>query len=313
MEYCIAIDAGGTKTESVLIDRAGHILERMISLGCNPMDCGSEETRLYIRGLIEKMESKAPGNVKAVYGGIAGLNRINAGLQEYLRSVLDIEYVRMEVDGFSMISAALGHVDGCGMVCGTGSGLSIRIDGKMISTIGGYGYLIDTGGSGFSLAQAGLKEAFRYLDGRGPYTILVETMAEAVGKDLNDAIEEIYQGGRSFIASLAHVVFEGAKEQDSICCKILDQGAESLAELTRSAARYFNKEFSVVMNGGILKAYPSYADAVIRKASPQARMIYGEHPPIYGGCVEALYDCGETAFEEIEANFMEDYLSVLEK
>ena len=38
MEYFIAIDGGGTKTESVLMDGNGHILQYNIRRGCNPFN-----------------------------------------------------------------------------------------------------------------------------------------------------------------------------------------------------------------------------------------------------------------------------------
>ena len=40
MGYFIALDAGGTKTETLLLDESGRILLRDISLGCNAMDMG---------------------------------------------------------------------------------------------------------------------------------------------------------------------------------------------------------------------------------------------------------------------------------
>lgn len=43
MGYFIALDAGGTKTETLLLDESGRILLRDISLGCNAMDMGLEE------------------------------------------------------------------------------------------------------------------------------------------------------------------------------------------------------------------------------------------------------------------------------
>lgn len=307
MKYYIAIDGGGTKTESVLIDENGHILQYTVRRGCNPMDYGTEDTYSHVCAVVEELIEKTPGPVAGLYAGIAGLNRIQVDLKTCLSKRFSLGKIRAEADGFSMISGALGHVDGCGMVCGTGSSLFIRREGKPHRDVGGLGYLIDTGGSGFELARDGLKAAYRYLDGRGAYTVLADSMAEALGKDLYSAFQDIYRGGRSFIASLAHVVFEGASTGDEICMELLDKGARSLADLTIAAARYFESDFTVVMNGGILKAYPNYVEAIQRKASPQAHMIYGDTPPVYGGCVEALWDCGILASDKLRGCFMEDY------
>ena len=45
MKYCIAIDGGGTKTESVLFDETGHILLRHIGNAGIATDLGAEEAR----------------------------------------------------------------------------------------------------------------------------------------------------------------------------------------------------------------------------------------------------------------------------
>lgn len=307
MGYYMAIDAGGTKTEAVLIDDKGHLVRRLVRRGCNPMDYGIEDTYAGIFDIVKEMADGVPEKIQALYGGIAGLNRIRMDLESYLAVRFPVEHIRMEADGFSIISGMLGHADGCGMVCGTGSSLFIRIEGKPPADVGGLGYLIDTGGSGFELARDGLKEAYRYLDGRGPYTLLADLLEKALGKDLRSAFQDLYRGGRTFIASLAHVVFEGAEQNDETSRRILDEGAERLAELTFAAAHHFEGRFNVVMNGGILKAYPNYAKAVKEKAASQANMICSEVPPVYGGCVEALWDCGITASEEMRQVFMEDY------
>lgn len=307
MEYYIGMDAGGTKTESVLFDETGHILRRTVQPGCNPMDIGVDGTRSRVLAAAQELAACAPGPVRALYGGIAGLDRVDVELDPYLDQHLRVARIRTEDDGFSLISGTLGHVDGCGMVCGTGSSLFARIAGKPQVHIGGLGYLIDTGGSGFELGRDALKAAYRYLDGRGERTLLAELLTKEFGKDPRKALLDIYSGGRPFIASLAHLVFDGLSLGDGLCRQIVEQGAASLAELTVAAAHHFQGAFSVVMSGGIFTAYPHYADLVRRLASPRARMVLAQVPPVYGAAVEALWDSGVAASEEHRRQFMADY------
>lgn len=307
MNYYIGIDAGGTKTESVLVDETGHILLRTIRRGCNPMDMGIQPVLDHIRAVVNELIAAAPGPVVSLYGGIAGLDRIDVGMDSFLSEFWPDMKIRTEDDGFNLISGTLGHVDGCGMVCGTGSSLFARINGKPALHIGGLGYLIDTGGSGFELGRDALKAAFRYLDGRGENTVLVELLEKKFGKPLRYCMPEIYGGGRPFIASLAHTVFDGYAQGDEICRQLFDEGACRLAELTLAAAPHFHGEFPVVMSGGILTAYPHYAEAVRSMASPRANMILATVPPVYGAVVESLWNCGIHAPEENRVRFMEDY------
>ena len=312
MKYYIGIDAGGTKTEAILADQGGHIVKRIVRKGCNPMDIGVEETKSHILSVVNELTALSPAIPVSMYGGIAGLDRIDVGMDGFLSQNTAIPVIRTEDDGCNMISGMLGHVNGCGMVCGTGSSLFARIEGKPLVHIGGLGYLIDTGGSGYELAQDGLKHAYRYLDGRGEKTLLVERFEKAIGSSMKYAFADIYGGGRPFIASLAHVVFECAADGDKISQSILDTGSFKLAELTHAAAKHFDDRFTVVMNGGIFTAYPHYAQAVKDKASPRADMIKADVPAIYGAVVEALWQDGINADKTTRRNFLEDYTRAAE-
>lgn len=311
MNYYIGIDAGGTKTESILADQSGHIVKRTVHKGCNPMDIGIQETKEHILSVVNELIALSPEMPVSLYGGIAGLDRIDVGMDEFLSENTDIAVVRTEDDGCNMISGMLGHVNGCGMVCGTGSSLFARIEGKPLVHIGGLGYMIDTGGSGFELARDALKQSYRYLDGRGEKTLLVERFEQTLQKDLKYAFADIYAGGRAFIASLAHVVFECAAQGDEISLSLLEDGSFRLAELTHAAAKHFDGDFTVVMNGGIFSAYPHYAEAVRKKASPRANMILADVPAVYGAVVEALWQNGVIADQNTRKQFLGDYAEIV--
>ena len=123
-------------------------------------------------------------------------------------------------DTYSVISSVLGHRDGCGLVAGTGSSLFVRAGNKGCIHIGGWGYLIDTGGSGYDLGRDAIYMALRSVDGRGRKTVLNHLLEKELGCRVEDAISGIYAGGRPYIASLAHNVFEGRRMGDSVCGEI---------------------------------------------------------------------------------------------
>lgn len=315
MDYYIGIDSGGTKTEFVLANENGHILQRDIGCGCNPLDVGVEFTRTYIIDAIQKLVAATPGRVVSIYGGIAGVNHVVLNMETILHRDFPGTEVRFEDDRRMVVSGTLGHQNGCGMICGTGSSLSIIIDDEPIRQVGGLGYLIDTGGSGFELGQAGLKAAFRYLDGRSEYTVLTDLITKAVGKDPWTGMGDIYAGGRPFIASLAYTVFEALELGDKIAANIVDSSAYKLSELTYAAEKYFDGVFPVVMTGGIFQRFPRYAELVREKASKMADMITANVPPIYGALVEAMWQNGKIASDNIREAFLLDYskLSSVEK
>ena len=304
MEYYIGIDSGGTKTEFILADAEGSVISRAVDSGCNPLDIGADPAREIILRNVRQLDAAAPGPICSIYAGIAGANHVDMHLETLLAQELGGAVVRVEDDRRIVVSSTLGHADGCGMICGTGSSLSIIIGSEPIRQVGGLGYLIDTGGSGYELGQAGLKEACRYLDGRGEYTVLADLITKALGKKPWDSLANIYAGGRSYIASFAHTVFEGMEMGDAVCRRIVEESAYKLSELTFAAEKYFPGEFPVVMSGGIFHAYPKYVQLVCAKASPKARMILAVVPPVYGALVEAMWQNGRTADAAVQRNFM---------
>lgn len=132
MKYMVAIDSGGTKTETVLFDSTGHILTRDLSPGANGMDIGKDEAVRRLVDVLDRVTPRSPEKLAAIYGGIAGVMPLGdfytpvVGPKNYAASI------RFDDDGPSLISAAIGHRDGCGMVVGTGSSCFIRVEGQSL-------------------------------------------------------------------------------------------------------------------------------------------------------------------------------------
>ena len=130
MKYCIAIDGGGTKTDAVLFDSAGNIITRFVGPGNNPTDLGCDEALKRMIKTLDAVYSYAPGAVDALFGGVAGTLPNGDIYSDTVRKRYNIRSIRFEDDGYNLISGAFGHADGCGMVCGTGSSLFVRREGR---------------------------------------------------------------------------------------------------------------------------------------------------------------------------------------
>ena len=153
MALMIGIDSGGTKTDTVLFDELGNVLARDVSPGANALDIGTEMSERRIFEAIRRVTARAPGIIEAIYGGIAGVYHLGDYLYNYLRPRVPARSLRIADDGTHLISGTIGIADGCSMIAGTGSSLFARIAGRPLVHIGGLGYLIDTGGSGFVMGQ----------------------------------------------------------------------------------------------------------------------------------------------------------------
>lgn len=307
MRYLIAMDGGGTKTDAVLFDETGRILAFERGPGSNATDLGERESRERVLALFESVRKKAPERIAAFYGAIAG-TIVNGDL--YSETILaDGRAIasRVEDDGPSILSATLGPVDGCAMVCGTGSSLFVRIEGEPLRHLGGKGYLIDTGGSGFELGREAIRAAMRAADGRIPPTALTGYIEEMIGETVDDhLIPLIHRGGRAYIASFAPAVFRARRDGDPAAAEIFERQSALLADLTFAAARFFPGDFPVVIGGGIAEHYPEYVEAIREKSDPRAKLVASAAPPLFGAAVLAMHDAGEAVTEPFRNRFLDD-------
>ena len=139
---------------------------------------------------------------------------------------------------------------------------------------------------------------------------LVELVEAQMGVPVERWMEKIYdpvKGGRPFIASFAHNVFKARAMGDWAAGEIFDRGAHLLGDLTHAAAKWFDGEFPVAMNGGLVMNFPEYTEAIRKASHPRARMIPSAAPPVYGAAVEAMWDAGIECTKEFRKNFMESY------
>lgn len=310
MAYCIALDAGGTKTEIIVHDAFGHIYGRVIMPGINCMDMGVEEAQRRAVEAIEKGAALIPDGVpERVFAGIASTYYYGEQFTDALKKHFSGWKIRWEDDGVGMISSMIGQKDGCCIVCGTGCSLFARI-GDKIHHIGGWGYLIDTWGSGYVLGREAIRAAVRQSDGRGVKTALYELVSAHVGCPAENAVPLLYAGGRPYIASFAKCVFAGCAQGDRESLRIFDEGARALAEMTNAAEPYFDGDFDVVMSGGILRNYPEYAKAVSGYGSKRANMIAADVPPVLGCALENAWACGAVDDAAFRERFMTDYRKI---
>ena len=307
MSYYIGLDGGGTKTEAVVFDETGHIFLRDITRGCVAMDVGPERTVAHLTKVLHHAAETIPSGIpRSVYVAQSSMRYYGALMLPELNRVFAEWNIQWEDGGPAIITSMIGRKDGCCAVAGTGSCLFARVGGK-IHHIGGYGYLVDTVGSGYILGQDALRAAFAANDGRGEKTVLYELIQSQMGKAPEENIPAIYSGGRAYIASFARTVFEGIRSGDAVSMRIMLRGAEAIARYTYAAEPYFDSDFDVVMSGGIMLNYPEYARAVTERASTRAHMIHADVPPVLGSALDAVWNAGDEPAPGFRERFMDEY------
>lgn len=306
MKSFVAIDGGGTKTDFVLFDAAGHVLRRVLASGCNPNDFGWSFTERVLReGLccLLQSQTESPDAIFAgVSGGSVGDNR--AVMHALLKKLVpDAAFLDNDSDAVSALSCGLLRNDGGVVISGTGSVAFARTNGQ-IERIGGWGYLFDRGGSGYDFGRDAVYYALCATDGRGHATLLTDLLCDALGMPVGQAVPTLYAQGKPAIAALAPLVFVAARRCDEIAGQILQNNAAELAKLFNALAKRVDGPVcKTVLAGSVFRDWEMFYPYLRPLLSGAHEFILPTLPPVYGSAVETLARAGVTQAQDFEANF----------
>ena len=311
----IGIDGGGTKTALCLVADDGHILSRHIGEATNPADIGVEECVKRLEKQLDALLENFGGRqakIAGIYAGIAGsataktANAIHAHLVSLLPNTSIIE------NGSDAFNALFGESDdgyGITLIAGTGSSSFVLTPDGM-HQVGGWGYLVDDAGSGFSVGQAALKAAYRSFDGRGEKTILEDMCLEKLGTNFKDAIPQIYTGSKHYIASFARVAFEAYEKGDETAKSIIENAARALADHIHACLTHVKTFPAVCVAAGGLTTNDVFFHMILdalKEDNERVKIIRSDLPPVYGATVKAARSAGVTVDKSFRNNFMNDY------
>ncbi len=265
MKYYIAIDGGGTKTEAVLADESRNVLATVTGPATNPNDIGEAESVERVAKTVFELLKKLPNGalLESLHAGISGAGNRPSMASALAKRFPNIGRLTVSSDIQNLLRAGLGEADGACLICGTGSVCFLK-QGDMLRRIGGWGFLLDRGGSGYDLGRDALSAVLEAHDGRGCSTLLGELITNKLGGHAWEKLSEIYDGGKPLIASLATCVFEADDMGDMVAGQILDRNVACLAKYIETASKMASEALTVVLGGGIFEHHPSYAERLKR-------------------------------------------------
>ena len=306
MKYYIAIDAGGNKTEGVLFDQTGTVLAIVTGRGANPFDQGPSETSERLNAAVDSLKKHLPEKAKlsAVFGSLSAAYYYPEIEKQIARNA-GSTYCKLDGVVSSVMAAVLGHDDGVCLISGVGSYVCVREAGKHRFFIGSTGYMLDTEGSAYVLAQQAINAVQRERDGRGPKTMLTPLLEREMRETVQEHLPVFYSGGRAYIASYAHNVFTANALGDPVAMEIFNRGVDYYAEALQIAYKRLGHPFRAALGGGVFLNAPEYVDAIRAKAPEGCELILLDTPALYGSALEAIWLTGE----EPDATFRDQFLS----
>jgi len=253
IKYLLGIDGGGSKTEFLLTDTDKNEIARVVLGPSNPGDVGMEN----VKNILEQGIHTVCNGIRlcevSLFAGLAGggISGDNRRLINGYLSCFNFGAFSNGSDAENVLEMSLGGEDGVVVIMGTGVIAFALSNGKR-HRIGGWGYHIDKGGSGYNFATEAIYSALKYTDGRNGSAILNELFEKELGKPLTEAIHDIHTRGRGYIASFAPLVFEAYAKGDKYAELIIDANIREVSEMILAGKKQLPHSCrKVVICGGL--------------------------------------------------------------
>lgn len=303
----LAVDGGDSKTDVVVVDRAGNLMGAARLAGSSHLGLGRETAVTALEhaigracagaGIDPQQRPIAKTGVYCLAGADLPIDhrRIAGELAGHRWTSRNL----VRNDTFAVLRAGTDRGWGVGVVCGTGMNCSgIAPDGRIVR-FAALGELSgDLAAGGGWLGRRALGVAVRARDGRGPRTALEHLVPAHFGMPSPAAVMEGIYVGRledRELLNLPPLVFKAASQGDTVAQQMLDEVADEvvgMATATIRRLRVASKDVEVILGGGIFRSEDgAFVDRIrdgIRAVAKSARITRLEAPPVLGAALMGL-------------------------
>jgi N-acetylglucosamine kinase-like BadF-type ATPase len=255
------VDAGGTTTRAVALAADGTVLGRGHAGGGNPNShppvCAAAAVRCAVAEAVRGLE-QATGVPCVV--GMAGHSKLTdpevAAVFDRTWEALGVR-ARVVPDAAAAFASATAEPDGTVLVAGTGSIAGRIRERELVSTVGGYGWLLGDEGSGFWIGRQAVRTALDALAAEPARGQLVRAVLAEAGVDpaapraAHRLITAVNAESPVRLARFAPLVSTAQADGDPAAVAIVDQAARLLRD-TALAARDAGEWTPLVLAGSVL-------------------------------------------------------------
>ncbi|WP_229745384.1 N-acetylglucosamine kinase [Pullulanibacillus pueri] len=299
VDYYVAIDGGGTKTDAVLFDHTGHIHHRVIGESTNPNAPTQEQLTERFKSIFNALFLSHKANISSLkhcFAGMSGADHpvLNDRIRQIIQGTLPVpaERVQVENDAVNALWSGTEGKEGMVVIAGTGSILYGRYANGESFRIGGWGHLVSDEGSGYHIGREAVAYALKAHDGLREKGVLFESLLKHFQiEKMSDVIPLIYDDPKPALAGVVPIVDKATAQGDPVAQQIMETAIQALLELIHAGLDHFNqKRISIVATGGIWKSETIYNNVRDQIEQP---LIRPEVPPVYGSMIGALGEAGE--------------------
>lgn len=292
MDCVLGLDAGGTKTIALLVNRQGETVQRLTGPGLDPMAGEGWVAELHRLASSLRVRPVTAVLGMTLFGEVAAISaRQDAVAREALGPGAQV------VNDTQIAHAgAFGGKDGILVLSGTGSMVWAKGPAGHVR-VGGWGHEIGDEGSAFWIGRAALVATARQTDGRDAPSRLSQLIAAETGARDLELIDWAHTAPRARIAALSRPVAELAEDGDPAAQDILNAAARALLEQALTASHRAGLPAGTPWShaGGAMQALsanPILVQGLGRPADPPllepvqgavqaARVLAGWEPPLH--------------------------------
>ena len=301
----IGIDGGGTKTEAVLFDETGRVLGRRRTGPCNPNLLGFDASAALVKECVDALMAGG-GRPDGIYVGTAGIftKDDSPRFAAAVAAACGVVRVKCENDVMNVVASATDSDRCVAGVCGTGM-IVYANEPDRVTRLGGWGYILEYGGSGYAIGRDAIRAALDDSEGTGRKTALARSVEGQAAMPLERLVLEVYRRDPAFVASFAPLVFEADAAGDAVAGEIIVRNVRAFAGMLNHAAAAYDCGDTVVVSGGIA-SNARFGELLRRELNEGLRLVVPSYPQALGACFNCARFCGMDS-PELRKRLVEEY------
>lgn len=291
MVYYLGIDGGGTRTTVAVSDENGTPILKAVGRTVNFYSVGMETARKNLSDIMNDVHKKI-GDItfKSAFIGCSALdNRADEVTVDALcGGIIRSDKITMDSDTYVALFSGESSVSRAVVICGTGSMVTGIEDNEKIYTKGGWGHVIGDGGSAYSIAVEGLKEAVNLFDENDFNSSLVKSAQDFFKTDdLRKIIDVIYNENttKDVIADFAKCISLEAERGDTVSIGIIKNECNKLLRTVYSLLNEMNSCEILYLYGGVFQnnaLFTEYFVESVKEKYPSLKTELLKIPPEEG-------------------------------
>lgn len=256
MNYIVGIDGGGTKTTLEIRSLQNELVKRKDFGAFNINSTGEAVFEKLLTELCKELDPIK--DCRCLCIGAAGISnpKVHQMIAEALHKYGFEGSLLLKGDHEIALQGAFGKAEGIILISGTGSICYGRGRDGSIIRAGGWGHIIDDGGSAYAIARDAFSAVVQSCDGRRGGTLLKEYLFQQLRiQKVEELVPFLHHPltDKGAIAAFAPVVEKAAAEGDAAAQGIINRNAGLLLELLKAVAKKLEQPLSkVALLGGML-------------------------------------------------------------